>query len=201
MFRNYVTKLMFAFAVLSFNGEAIADVEKGSLVSDDEKKEVALFYSMACASCLESLLLINKLKPFYKDVEFVSVPFFTKDKWRAEARLSILLNLSSTNYVLSYDKRVSSGFSISLINELKDDKRYMLSLLRSYGMKFTIKSFNDWWRESEKLINSADTMIDEIGVTSNQIPVIRVYNGAGGVDYYDASDSILLLKQLMESLK
>jgi len=189
------------FLSLSTLTQANQPIIDEPLIQKESSKEVILFFSLACNSCYYPGVLIQSLKLSMPSVRFLKVPVFYGDKWRAEARLYFLLNLSSENYILSDLNKIKSSYSISQMNTLVDDKEAMFTLLKKYGMKFTALEFSRWWSDSELMMLSAQDIINESGLLSHQIPSVRVYNKGKGVTYYDARDFEALLKQLLEDLK
>jgi hypothetical protein len=174
---------------------SIVKANSGAFFSD-RGKEVILFISFDCGTCYEPTLLVSAWSEIKKDVDVKYIPVFNRNQWQASARLYFLVELTKSNHLITRSKRLSTVFSLARKEELLDDKRYMMTLLKKYGMELTVYEFNQLWDASTIMMHSATEITNSINVDHTEIPFIRISNKADSSYFIKATNVEVMIKVL-----
>jgi hypothetical protein len=183
--------LLLSIALLS----SIAKANSSAFFSGGGK-EVIFFMSFDCGACYESSLLVSAWSEINKDVDVKYIPIFNRKPWRASARLYFLVELTKSNHLITRSKRLSTVFSLARQEALLDDKQYMMTLLKKYGMEFTVYEFSQLWNASTIMMHSATEITNSINIDHAEVPFIRISNKEDASYFIKATDVEVMLKAL-----
>jgi hypothetical protein len=159
-------------------------------------KEVVVFLSFECDACYEASLFVSAWSEIKKEVDVKYVPVFNSKQWQASARLYFLVELTKSSHSITRSKRLSTVFALVRQEALVDDRQYMMTLLKKYGMEFTVYEFSQLWDASTIMMNSATEIINSVNLDHAEVPFIRISNKVDASYFIEATNIEVMLKTL-----